>query len=103
MSNYINAETAHQVLWFYGRTGQTDDGRVYGYDPGGFKTALFTAIGKADSGNRARLALGFPREVEACNLIERVETGVKSLIGIAVGEYDADAAEQERVGELTES
>jgi hypothetical protein len=31
---------------------------------GGFKSALFDAISKADSGNLARLRLGFPTEVD---------------------------------------
>jgi hypothetical protein len=76
----ITPEIAHQVLWHYGCA---DHEARIGYPPGDFIAKLLSAITRADPGNRARLALGFPGYVEACRLIESTGTGVARLRKIA--------------------
>ena len=44
---------------------------VHRKDATNFHAQLFTLIGKADPENRARLALGFPDEVEAITRYQR--------------------------------
>lgn len=80
----IDSELAHEVLWHYGCGGEAD-GIQYGYEPGGFKVALFKAISKADHNNRKKLAFAFPAEVAACELIEHHPAGADTLRYLARG------------------
>jgi hypothetical protein len=80
----ITRDIAHQVLYHYGRADEN-----VGYPPGGFVSRLLSAIAKADGGNRARLALGFPDYVEACDLIES-DGGYAALTAIALGIVGGD-------------
>lgn len=65
------SEAARHVLAFFGQPG--------GYQAGGFITALLEAIMKADQTNRAKLALGFPKYVEAVMLAVDYPGGIALL------------------------
>ena len=70
----ITPTAAAHVLWHYGEGG---------YKPGAFIASLIAAIAKADRPNRARLALGFPEYVAACELADRTPGGLETLNNIA--------------------
>jgi hypothetical protein len=60
------------------------DLRIGGHAPGGgFTEALCEAITRADTGNRMRLALGFPSLVQAFNVYNRVSGGTARLVALA--------------------
>ncbi len=75
----IDPVLANQVLWFFGR--QEKDG----YEPGGFRKKLFSAIASADTENRYKLALGFPGEVAAIVLGKENPNGIEILRLVAEG------------------
>ncbi|KKI16402.1 MULTISPECIES: hypothetical protein [unclassified Leucobacter] len=64
MSTEITVDDAAHALWSVG------DGR--GRQPGSFTSALLTAIGHADLGNRARLFEAFPGLLQAVMLAQSV-------------------------------
>lgn len=68
----IAPEVARNVLWYFGD-------REHGWRPGGFTTTLLDAIGKADSANQERLALGYPEHVRAMKLAMYTDTGMEFL------------------------
>lgn len=70
----ITAETAANVLYYFGRGG---------YEAGGFTTKLMSAIGHADTDNLDRLALGFPELVAAMTLAMQSEGGLDRLEELA--------------------
>ena len=68
------------VLW---------DGATH-INPGGFETALLNAIERADTDNRARLALGFPEAVEVANTWNHIHGGSKRVRATAERPYDPE-------------
>lgn len=71
-------EEARNVLWFFGD-------RELGWEPGGFTEGLISAACRADSGNRARLALGFPGLIAGVVIAKDHEDGLDVLRRIARG------------------
>lgn len=66
----------------------------YRYQMGGFRTALIEAISHADIVNQAKLAKGFPEEVEAYRNFSRVSgwwEEVQKKAGIIKEEGNAEA------------
>lgn len=57
-----------------------------GIQPGGFNTALYAAIAKADPENRARLASAFPVQVAAYKIAADHPDGIDILRTIAKGD-----------------
>lgn len=56
-----------------------------GLEPGSFSSKLIEAALSADTGNQARLALGFGSLMEAVKIYQKVPGGVKILQWIAGG------------------
>lgn len=76
----IPAETAHHVLNMFG---------YGGYPPGRFVQQLLELIASADITNIARLAQGFPVEVQAVQLAQYDKDGIARLQAIANGQAAA--------------
>lgn len=73
----ISAETAANVLHFFGRGG---------FEAGGFTTKLMSAISNADQHNRFRLSLGFPELVAAMVMAMDDPDGIDKLARIERGD-----------------
>ena len=77
----ISLETAQRVLWAFGDTN-------LGVEPGGFFSALHVAIQRADTENRARLAVAFPEDVAAVDAVKMQAWGLDWLRGIVKSDLD---------------
>lgn len=77
----ITTVVAAHVLWHFGEPGR---------EPGGFTRDLIALIDRADTANRARLALGYPAYVLAVSLAGS-PGGVDTLKAIAAGEAGVTA------------
>lgn len=66
----IPHEVAGHVLYEYSEVGLM---------PGGFISTLITAIDRADFNNREKLAVSFPKYVEAVELVKYREDGIDIL------------------------
>lgn len=84
----LSDEVMRHVLWHFG------DRRV-GVQPGGFIVKLLSAMGAADSLNRAKLAEGFPDYVTAFELVALQPWGLEYLIGLA---RKSDAYRENQLG-----
>jgi hypothetical protein len=71
----ITAQEARHVLAHFGLSG--------GYPAGAFTRTLIEAMTRADQGNLARLALGFPGYAAAVQLAQNDFGGADVLRGIA--------------------
>jgi hypothetical protein len=75
MSADISPVIANHVLHFFNR----DEG----FTPGGFFSAFYELLAKADAENVNRLAEGFPRQVNAFLLARNSDEGMNQLREIA--------------------
>ena len=75
MSQDISPVIANHVLNFFDSNA--------GYQPGGFFSAFYELLAKADAENINRLAEGFPKQVNAFLLARKSEDGMNQLREIA--------------------
>lgn len=75
MSLDITPAIANHVLHFFNR----DEG----FTPGGFFSAFYELLAKADAENVNRLSEGFPRQVSAFLIARKSEEGINQLREIA--------------------
>jgi hypothetical protein len=75
MSLDITPVIANHVLHFFNR----DEG----FTPGGFFSAFYELLAKADAENVTRLSEGFPKQVNAFLLARKSEEGMNQLREIA--------------------
>jgi hypothetical protein len=71
----VSVEVAQHVLWHFGD-------RELGQEPGSFTTRLLRTIAVADTGNRERLRLAFPEQVEAFVAVQLQSWGLEWLRGL---------------------
>lgn len=77
----ITLRVAQHVLWHFGDTN-------LGVEPGGFWTAQFVALDRADLAHRAHLELAFPEEVAAFTAVKTEPWGIDWLRGIVKADLD---------------
>lgn len=75
MSDEISPVIANHVLHFFNR----DEG----FQPGGFFSAFYELLSRADAENINRLSEGFPRQVSAFLMARKSEEGMEQLRAIA--------------------
>ena len=64
-------EVIRHVLGYFGASG--------GWEAGGFTSLMMRAYQKADPGNKARIALGFPELAEAMDTVMNQMDGIQKL------------------------
>ncbi len=79
--NLVTPTIARHVLSHFGEKD--------GMRPGGFFLAFYELAGRADSGNLAKLELGFPAEIAAFRMASYELDGIRKLQAIANSEVTA--------------
>ena len=75
MSDEISPVIANHVLNFFDRE--------EGFAPGGFFTAFYELLSRADAENTNRLADGFPKQVQAFLMARKSQEGMDKIREIA--------------------